>query len=172
MISYPDKLQSKNIILRKTNIDDSNNIVMWRNKDYVRKNLMDSSIISFEKHIQWFTNNVSSGKVRHFIINYMDQKDIGVIFLKNIDLKEKSAEIGLFIGEESYLNKSLGTEALQLLIKHYFIKDKILSVYLNVKKTNKSAIKSYFKNHFVIIKEFTLKNENYLKMIVKKNSCL
>lgn len=170
MINHPKKLLSKDIVIRQSTPGDAKKIVDWRNKDFVRNNLIESKKISVKEHLNWFKKNVTTGRVVHYIISFKGLKDIGVIFLKNIDYMTKTAELGMFIGEKKYLNRSLGSQTLKMLADHYFFNDLITNIILIVKVKNKPAIKSYLKSNFYIKREFVLSNEKYFELILRKDN--
>lgn len=115
-----------------------------------KKNFFIQRNITNEEHNNWLTNKVFTGKVAQFIIvNKEDNKDIGSVFLRNIDLKDNNAEYGIFIGDNNYRNKGIGTEAAKLICKYGFEILKLHRIFLRVYSSNKAAIQSYKKAGFV-----------------------
>ncbi|MBQ5735094.1 MAG: GNAT family N-acetyltransferase [Lachnospiraceae bacterium] len=92
-----------------------------------------------------------AGKKFGEIIIYVkeDNRPIGSIFLKDIDLEKQTAEYGNFIGEEDCLGKGYGSDAGRTLIKYAFEKLGMKKIYLRVLQENVRAVNAYKKMGFV-----------------------
>ncbi len=77
----------------------------------------------------------------------------------NIEWPNRSAEFGLFIGDKSVWNQGLGTETVELLLKHGFQTLNLHRIYLRVYSTNPRARRAYDKAGFVL--EGTLREAVY-----------
>lgn len=140
-----------NIELRKITINDSENVVRWRNNPLVKANLYSQDDLTIEQHINYFHKYIESGLVHQFII-VADDVPCGTSFLKNIDLVSKRAEFGIFIGENDYRGKGIGKVGTRKTIEFGFKKLGLCSIYLTVLKDNVAAISSYEAVGFEIIK--------------------
>ncbi len=138
--------------IRKIEIEDTANIVKWRNSENVLQYFIDQRKINEESHINWLNNYVFTGKVAQFII-VCDNQDVGSIFLRDIDLESKSAEYGVFIGEDAYRGKGVGSKASRLILEYGFNELKLDKIILRVKNHNLPAIRSYEKIGFKRIDE-------------------
>ena len=99
---------------------------------------------------------VATGKVAQFIIfSKKDQKDVGSVFLRDIDDEHHKAEYGIFIGEDDARGKGVGTAAAELILKYGFEELKLHKIFLRVLADNGRAVHSYEKAGF--------KKEAYLK---------
>lgn len=76
-------------------------------------------------------------------------KLIGNCGLHKIHWKNRSAEIGIVIGEKEYQNKGYGTEAIELLLEYGFNTVNLNRIELTVYEYNKRAIKTYKKLGFI-----------------------
>ncbi|MBN2146051.1 MAG: GNAT family N-acetyltransferase [Anaerolineales bacterium] len=74
---------------------------------------------------------------------------IGDCGLLNIDQRNRSAELGIMIGDKTFWNRGYGTEAVRLLVKHGFQTLNLHRIFLRVFETNPRAIRSYEKAGFV-----------------------
>ena len=70
--------------VRFAKIEDSNDILSWRNDPVSRKNFKDSSILSIESHTIWFKNKLESDTAR-LIIAEKEEEKIGVTRFEIID---------------------------------------------------------------------------------------
>ena len=75
-------------------------------------------------------------------------KLIGSCSFFNLDLRNRSTEFGIMIGEKSYWNKGYGTEAVRLLCQHGFDTLNLNRIYLRVFETNPGAVRVYEKAGF------------------------
>lgn len=136
------------VLIRPINYDDTENIIKWRNSDYVRFHFIYQELFTKESHEKWMKNMVETGKVAQFII-LLDGEAVGSVYLRDIDKEEKSAEYGIFIGEESARGKGVGTESARLILKYAFEEAGLEHIFLRVFADNKGAVKSYEKAGFV-----------------------
>ena len=68
----------------------------------------------------------------------------------NLEWANRSAEVGLFIGDKSVWNQGYGTEVMHLLLRHGFETLNLHRIYLRVYSTNPRAKRSYEKVGFVL----------------------
>ena len=137
-----------NVTIRPITYNDTDNIVRWRNSDFVNKRFLYRAQFTPESHNNWMKNMVETKKVYQFIIS-CDAKDVGSIYLRDVDLVNKKAEYGVFIGEADYLGKGVGQTATKLILDFAFTQLKLHKVFLRVLSDNIGAIKSYEKSGFV-----------------------
>lgn len=137
-----------NVEIRPITYNDTDNIVRWRNSDFVNKRFLYRAQFTPESHNNWMKTMVKTKKVYQFIIS-CDGKDVGSIYLRDVDLKNKKAEYGVFIGEADYLGKGVGQAATKLILNFAFSELKLHKVFLRVLSDNIGAIKSYEKSGFV-----------------------
>lgn len=155
------KLEGNKVYLRPMTKEDTDNIVNWRNKDFVRNNFIDRALFTHEGHLNWIKTMVDTKKVVQFIIvKKDDNKDIGSVYLRDIDYDAKTAEYGIFIGDEDALNKGFGSESAKLILKYAKEELKLNKVFLRLYKDNEKALNSYKNAGFKIIENKTdIKND-------------
>lgn len=73
---------------------------------------------------------------------------IGNCGLHKIDMVDRCAELGIFIGDKSRQGRGHGTEAVSLLVGHAFDTLNLNRVELGVFETNPRAVRSYVKAGF------------------------
>ncbi len=159
------------VFLRKISLSDTSNIVRWRNSDSVRKNLYSQDLITEEQHVNYFHNYVETGKCLQYIIEVKTKegkKDIGTVFLKNVDMRSHKAEFGIFIGETSERGKHYASKSAIKMLDKAFNEYKLHRVYLSVFSNNKPAIIAYVKAGFRqegILKEDYFDGVNYIDIV-------
>lgn len=137
------------ISIRKITIEDTDNILKWRNHPSVKKNFCLQEDLTKETHLNWFHNKILTREVEQFIIiEEASNTPVGSIYLRDIDLKNSKAEFGIFIGEESARGKGYGTVATKLILKYGFETLGLHKIYLRVFTNNLSAIRAYEKAGF------------------------
>lgn len=142
-------LEEKDIYLRPMTREDTDLIVKWRNKDFVRKNFIYQKPFTREGHLHWIETMVETGRVVQFLICTKDDVPVGSVYLRDIDEVHHKAEYGIFIGEEDALSKGYGTEAARLMTEYAFRELKLHKLMLRVLAGNERAKRSYEKAGFV-----------------------
>ena len=135
------------VTIRPITYGDTEDIIRWRNSDFVRSRFIDQRLFTKESHENWLKNYVETGKVAQFII-LLDKKSVGSVYLRDIDYDKKSAEYGIFIGEESARGQGVGTKSAALILQYAFEELKLEKIFLRVYKDNLGAVKSYTKVGF------------------------
>lgn len=144
------------VILRKITLQDTANIVKWRNSEDVRKSLFTQDDLTEEMHINWFHSKVETGLCAQYIIEAEDEQgrhDVGTTFIKGIDYVKKNGEFGIFIGEASFRGKHLASDATKEMIKIGFEDLKLDTIFLSVFEENIPAICAYKKVGFEVLKD-------------------
>lgn len=137
-----------NLYIRPITLDDTDDIVRWRNSESVKINLFSQIHLTPEQHIAYFKKNVETGKCYQFII-VADGESIGTVFLKNVDVKTKTAEFGIFIGELHARGKGYASRATRLILDYGFSNLFLNEITLSVFSDNIPAIKAYQKAGFL-----------------------
>ena len=101
-------LNGEIVNLREITELDTDNIIKWRNNPKVKKHFIYQEDFTRESHLSWYHNKVQTKEVAQFIIvNKEEARDIGSIYLRDIDLENKRAEYGIFIGEDTRKRKGV-----------------------------------------------------------------
>lgn len=157
-----DRLEGEVIYLRLMGAEDTEDIIRWRNTDFVRSNFIYQKPFTRAGHENWISNMIDTGKAVQFMIcGKMDGKAVGSVYLRDIDRDHHKAEYGIFIGEKDALGKGYGTEAAKMMIEYAFNEEGLHKLMLRVLAENKQARRSYEKAGFV--KEAYLKDEVFLE---------
>ena len=107
--------------------------------------------ISEAEHDAWIESMMSkrTDLVLFVIEENKSGKTIGTCQLRNINLRHRSAELQIRIGDRQFHGCGYGTEALKLLTRFGFADLNLHRIYLQVFSTNKRAIKAYSKCGFI-----------------------
>jgi RimJ/RimL family protein N-acetyltransferase len=92
-------------------------------------------------------------------IETLDGRHIGIINLDGIHLEDRSAELGIMIGEKDSWNRGYGTDAIVTLLRFAFDEINLNRIWLDVNAENGRAIACYLKCGFV--EEARLRQHRY-----------
>lgn len=107
----------------------------------------------------WYRERVSKSKSKSFAVLLDGKRTIGLINLKNIRSLLKVASLGI-VFDPKHINKGYGTTSLKAIIKYYFENMNMRSLYLDVARHNKRAIRCYEKCGFRVVKTYSIKLED------------
>ena len=138
----------RKVYIRPITPEDTEKIVSWRNRDFVRKNFIYQELFTEDGHKAWLREKVEPGYVAQFIICVEGLGEIGSVYLRDIDREKGTAEYGAFIGEEEALGCGYGTQAARLVLDYGFGILGLEYVFLRFLERNSGARRSYEKVGF------------------------
>ena len=133
------------ISLRKITLEDTDLIVKWRNNERVRNNFIFREYFTNDMHEAWFREKIQKGFVEQLIIceNEEENRPVGSVYFRDIDRENKTAEYGIFIGEDDAVGKGYGSETAKLATDYARDVMELDKLILRVFTYNEAAIKSY-----------------------------
>ena len=162
-------LEGAAVRLRPIADADTDLIVKWRNTPSVVQNFIFRQTFTPEMHRSWLATKVATGQVvQYIIIDKADDKPIGSVYYRDIDNHNRSAEYGIFIGEESARGKGLGTETAKLFTDFGFAELQLHRISLRVLAENTAARRSYEKAGFVqegVFRDMELLDGQYREVV-------
>jgi len=146
-------IYGKRIRLRHVEREDLPRFVAWLNDPEVRHGLAMYLPLSQVEEEQWFENVLKRERDEQPLVIEVEGQDgwtmIGNSGFFNIDWRNRSAELGIVIGDKAYWNKGYGTEVMRLLLHHGFTTLNLHRIFLRVFEGNPRAIRAYEKAGFV-----------------------
>lgn len=125
-------------------------IVKWRNNPRVMHNFRFDEPFTTELHDRWMVEMVETGMVVQHIIRINDTGlPIGSVYFRDINTDEKTAEFGIFIGEDTACGHGYGNEATSLYTTHGITELGLKKIFLRVFEDNSNAIKCYKKAGYI-----------------------
>jgi len=98
---------------------------------------------------EWLENTAKDGHDRVFnIVDLNDDKLVGTVGLEHFNWIERSAVLGVFIGDPDYRSNGYGTEAINMLLEYGFKYLNLHSIRLDLLSVNERAHKCYKKCGF------------------------
>lgn len=113
---------STNIELRKSTFDDCHNFSRWEKQEFVKEFLTIDEARSYEDVVREFILRESDlTKEQYTIVHNVTGNAIGRVYLSNISKHSNSIDITrIYIGEQDFLRKGYGREAMVMLLDYCF----------------------------------------------------
>ena len=166
-------IYGERIRLRGVERSDLPQFKEWLNDPEVIEGLGMYLPLSMSDEEQWFEGMSKRDPVeKPLAIDIRDDNGwrlIGNTSFFNLEWTNRSAELGIFIGDKSLWNKGYGTETVCLLLRHGFEALNLHRIYLQVYSTNPRARRSYEKAGFVLegtLREAVYRHGKYIDMHV------
>ncbi|HOA14931.1 MAG TPA: GNAT family protein [Bacillota bacterium] len=146
-MAYYRKLEGKLCYLSPIDPKDYMTYTKWVNDlDTALGMLFLGSVLGEEKEAE-VIERLKDGQ-NFAIVDSKSDRLIGNCGIPDANLKDRSCEVGIFIGEKEKRGKGYGTEAMKLLCDYAFNVLNMHRVFLRVYSFNKPAIRSYEKVGF------------------------
>lgn len=144
------EIKGERVILRPITENDTDNIIKWRNSKEVRQFFIYQPLFDVLTHSKWLKEVVEPGAAEQFIIcSRQEGKDVGSVYLKGIDGVNKTAELGIFIGETNFEGRGLGTECIKLMVDFGYNTLGLNSIYARILGENIRSQRAFDKACFV-----------------------
>lgn len=149
-MKYFKKIIGERLYLSPINSEDIEQYVKWMNDFDTAKGIDQIKRMVSLTSEKEYLEEVSHKEYNFSIINSETDRLMGSISLHKIDLIDRTAELGIFIGEESDRSKGYGSEAIKLLLDYGFNQINLNNIMLKVYSFNERAQKSYAKCGFKV----------------------
>lgn len=163
-------LTGQQIVLRKMEINDTDDIVRWRNTEEVRSRFLYQEPFTREKHLDWIKNKVNIGLVVQMMICEKESgRAIGSAYFRDIDHVNHKAEYGLFIGESDSRVKGIGFETTNMMLRYGFEEMGLHRIYARVLSDNIVSLKSAIKAGLEVegtLREDIILQESYRDIVL------
>lgn len=137
--------------LRPIEREDLPRYVRWFGDPEVRRHLGIYIPFSLAQEEQWFEHLLERLARSQDVVLAIDTADgvhIGSLGLHSINWKDRSAELGITIGEKAYWSQGYGSDAIRTLLRVAFHEMNLHRVFLLVDADNPRAIRCYEKAGF------------------------
>jgi len=150
-MSRTDRIEGERVSLRLATEADTDRLVAWRNSPHIMKTFLRQEPLTRETHERWRASQIETGRAVQFIIERNeDGLPLGSQYYMHIDREKKSAEFGIYIGEETALGCGYGREAAALALDYAFRELGLDEILLRVREENRRAVTMYEKLGFHI----------------------
>lgn len=121
----------------------------WANDPELARLLGRARPVSDREHEQWLAALANRDDCVFFAVSSRDsQQHIGNVWLWDIDLRHRKAELRIVIGERGHIGKGCGTEAIRLASEYGFTWLNLQKIYAYVLDLNPRAARSFEKANF------------------------
>ena len=145
-------LEGRIINLRAREPSDAEVVTRWLNDREVQRGLGGRYLWSLSAEVEWLREKTSKPPDFYDIrvcIETKDGRTIGTSGLHDVSPENRSASLGIMIGEKDCWSQGYGTDAIVTLIRHAFGQMNLHRVELQVYADNTRAIACYRKCGFV-----------------------
>lgn len=153
--------------LSRISEDDLDLVLKWRNLDSIRENMVNSQIISWQEHYNWFIN-LQKRNDREFFLFSIDGKKVGIVSFVDIDLINHKCRWGFYIGD-STAPKGAGTLMAYYGLSYMFDRYNLNKINSEVFAFNKISLAFHKKLGFVetgSLQEEICRNGSYFDLIL------
>jgi UDP-4-amino-4,6-dideoxy-N-acetyl-beta-L-altrosamine N-acetyltransferase len=137
----------KQVTLRAVEDRDVELLRGWRNHPDLMKYHFSTLPLSQNSQKQWYQNYSDQSNTLVYMIDNSDKHTVGYVLLKNLDHKNRNAEIGLYL-DPNKQGKGYGKDAFCALIDYCFYELNLHRVCLEVFAFNQRAVQMYEKLGF------------------------
>jgi UDP-4-amino-4,6-dideoxy-N-acetyl-beta-L-altrosamine N-acetyltransferase len=135
----------KNAKLLPLSHDHLDLVLTWRNRDDVRKNMYNNTIISEKEHRSWFDKIIDDNTKQYFVYE-LDGKLCGVIGFVDINTKSESASWAFYSGDSAL--RGIGSLMEIAALGYAFDVLNLKKLYCEVLEFNDAVIKFHKKHGF------------------------
>lgn len=147
-MKYFKKIVGDKVYLSPMNSDDYLKYTEWLNDYDVAKGVNQYvNMISINGEKEWLENAIND-KYTFAVVCMNNDELIGNISLMNVSNIDKTAELGIMIGNKKYHSCGYGSEAIIILLNYAFKHVNLNNIMLKVYSFNTGAIKAYEKCGF------------------------
>ncbi|WP_018750785.1 GNAT family N-acetyltransferase [Paenibacillus sanguinis] len=150
-MKYFKKLVGEQVYLSPVNPEDVERYTEWLNNLSTTVKLGMSREVFGLRREQEILNDMAKEGHHFAIVSLQTNELLGNCSLFSIHPVHRTAEVGIFIGEEAARGQGFGTEALQLVCEYGFQLLNLQNIMLRFFEFNKPALRSYEKAGFRII---------------------
>ena len=126
----------------------------WRNSEEIKRYMITDHYITKSEHEKWIKNLKTKNTAKAWLIKY-NKKLVGLVYLSNINYKNRKTEWGVYIADESVRGKGVGSATLYKLMEYVFDEMNFHKMNTKILENNLIALRLY--------KKFGFKREGRLR---------
>ena len=140
------KIVGKKVYLSPRSVEDALKYTEWLNNYEIAKYIQyHTKILGVEEEQEYLTK---ADGYNLAIVDLETDELIGSIGLHHVNVIDRTAELGIFIGDEDHLSHGYGSEAIMLFLDYAFNFLNLNNIMLKTYSFNKRAQKAYEKCGF------------------------
>ncbi|MBI4789814.1 MAG: UDP-4-amino-4,6-dideoxy-N-acetyl-beta-L-altrosamine N-acetyltransferase [Chloroflexi bacterium] len=107
------------ISLRELREEDKDKIRNWRNKPEIARYMYTEHVISEQEHDRWFAR-ITSDPTCHYWIIAVDDRDVGLVNIYDLDLRNKRCYWAFYVAEEGLRGRGVGSFVEYAILSYVF----------------------------------------------------
>lgn len=153
-------ISSYGVLLKRLTEDKLELVRHWRNDPKISQYMEYREFISSEDQLKWFKKVDNNSNYYYLIV--VDEKEIGVINVRDLDYINKAGEFGIFIWDDNYLNSDYSFRATLCLYDFCFDSLGLESLHCHILNDNKRSIQyNKFFGYKLLPDQTDVKNQKY-----------
>lgn len=132
------QVEAYGIILEPITEADLETVRRWRNAEHVKMHMQYREYITEAMQQSWF--KALDKSCNYYFMIQKESEKVGVVNLKDIDWTHQTAEAGIFIGEENYLNTLVPVLATVSIMEYAFEVLRLKSLKAKIASGNLKAV--------------------------------
>lgn len=147
-------LYSQRIRLRSVERADLPRMVGWMNDPEIRQFIQMASPLSLAMEEKSFEGMIARPPAEQLLVierkGEAGYEPIGSTGFHQVNWRDRSAEVGIVVGEKALWNQHYGGDAMRLMLRHGFQDLNLNRISLDVYVSNPRAVRSYERVGFVV----------------------
>ncbi|MCL5935585.1 MAG: GNAT family N-acetyltransferase [Firmicutes bacterium] len=164
------QLKGSMVMVRSMTQSDLPKLVQWKNDPEIADLVRGAPIYTnLTMETKRFEKSLENGEALRLMLCTGEGESIGFMVITDLDKPNKKANLGMLIGEKQYWNRGLGSEAMEVILKHFFDNLGFNRIGLEVFEYNLRARHMYRKVGFVeegIQRQGLVKGDKYYDVIL------
>jgi deoxyribonuclease IV len=144
-------------------LHDIADVFSLSNEDDVRHNSINVGKITWDNHVIWFNEKISSKDCCYFVVKNEQDNFVGQVRFDKVDAEQEACVISVSLRKE-FRGKGLGTTVLVEGAKQLFKNSETKKIYAYIKPENMPSIKAFRKVGYAIIGQTILNDVEFLKL--------
>ncbi len=161
-------IRGEKIVLRAIEAADAERCHQWMNDPEVTRFLAMRFPLSMGQEQKWVERERDPNRELEVAIETLDGQHIGNCALGQISAVDRSASLGIVIGDKDYWSQGYGTDAMLALCGFGFVQMNLHRIELHVFAANARAVRCYEKCGFQVegcLREAGFKHGEYLDIL-------
>lgn len=162
-------LVGEKVRIRAMEASDMEAVLRWMNDPEIVRSLGTRLPISRDEQEEWYQRTIKDKSKKKMIIETPDGQAVGQVSLMNIDWRNRSAEVGITIGEKDCWGQGLAADAMITVMRFAFYEWNLHRIWLEVVEYNERAIRLYERLGFVrdgLLREAAFAGNRYWDKVV------
>jgi len=160
--------EGEKVRLRAVEEEDLSMIAGWRNSPGVRRYMFTQDLIAESRQKRWFAAVANDDTKRYYVVE-TDDGPVGMVYIDDIDWRNRRAEWGIYIGEKGARRKGYASEAARLMLRYAFGYLNLNRIFARMLADNARGIEFHERLGFRrdgVLKDYIVRDGEYVDVVV------